>query len=298
VKHRKAILLILFITFVGLLVTAILLYKHLYQPKQGTISDTSLLKNIKIPETADEWGTYLGTHSFNYCNRKEAIKLKPEFERSLSLIFQRLKFEEKLQEIKNSGGSFREILMYAYMNRNCLDIEYANSVDEMRGADGLFLFSSEYSSPDSLKIIVSPEFKSESDLLTALLLSHELTHATQFISEETFKNALVWCNKVSNKSNCRLLDDSYGGLIQRSCYEKEVEAFLDEIRFFTTLNKGEIQILIGSYSYYKNWGYTYPREHLSLELVAPSNNWKKLAGRSGNSGSPESHFRNPFQIHL
>jgi len=262
---------ILFLVVI-LVILAIVLYIKIQKTENQIVS----------PQTSDEWGEYLFSKTVKYCTRKDPYKLDPVFERSLSLIFERLGITERMDS--KAEGSFSQILLFAYVNKNCLDIKYANSIDEMSGADGLFFFSDSYSGPDRLKILVAPFFKAESDLLTALLLSHELRHVEQFIEEDVFNKTLVTCNNISNRNNCKILDENFGYL-QKSCYKKEVEAFLTEIRFFSFLNGGEIQMLASSYVYLKKWGYDYPViEYVGLmdsvqNCVSYSNPWKCIEER-------------------
>ncbi len=152
-----------------------------------------------------------------YCGRFEKYSMPEEFNRAVSLIIQRM-----MQSGNNTVKSITNI-------HNCLDIQYAQSDDEMHGAEGVFMFSTN-STPDRLQIFVSPRYQAKDDLLTAVLLSHEFAHALVFAGE--FTNQLP--------SNLRV-----------SCYENEASAFLSQMQFLTTLNEEEkLSIISRSYTGY------------------------------------------------
>ncbi|MBU0569888.1 hypothetical protein KKB40_03845 [Patescibacteria group bacterium] len=138
----------------------------------------------------------------------------------------------------------RKGLMVVRANQSCLDIKYATSVNEMSGADGVFLFSKENSSPKGLKILVSPEYKLQDDIVTALLLSHELTHAEQFILYDVSQNMIQQCNKEASQSFCDKISakDFLGFYVEDSsnaCVRHESEAFLNQNIFYGTLKQVE-----------------------------------------------------------
>lgn len=141
-----------------------------------------------------------------YCSRTLPYSNPEEFNRAISLIIQRigssnadrLRFSNQIQSIKN-----------------CLDIKYANSEDELSGAEGEFLFSPSSTSND-LQILVSPKYQATDDLLTAILLSHEVSHAMFF---------------------------STGAANSFSCYENEAHAYYNEFAFYAFLNPEEQQSL-------------------------------------------------------
>lgn len=142
-----------------------------------------------------------------YCPRSTNYQMEPEFSRALSLIEQR--YFANIQNTE-SKDIFNEIT-------HCLDISYAKADTEMGGAEGLFRFVPGQS-PERLAINVSPRYKSTDDLLTAVLLSHEVTHAINYIvGLESGKPA--------------------------SCFEDEATAFTVEIEFLARLNKGEMNSL-------------------------------------------------------
>lgn len=128
------------------------------------------------------------------CERKIPYKMEPEFERALSLLNQRSK----------------SISLHGYDTiLNCIDIQYGD-LQEIE-AEGVFLFDNN-STKDDLKIIVDKRYKSYDDILTMLLLSHEIVHASQFLHKSTL-----------------------------DCYEKEIQAFTIQIQTFPLLNSEEIE---------------------------------------------------------
>lgn len=152
-----------------------------------------------------------------YCGRFEKYSMPEEFNRAVSLIIQRM-----IQSGNNTAKSITNI-------HNCLDIQYAQSDEEMHGAEGVFMFSTN-STPDRLQIFVSPRYQAKDDLLTAVLLSHEFAHALVFAGE--FTNQLPLNLRVS-------------------CYENEASAFISQMQFLTTLNEEEkLSIISRSYTGY------------------------------------------------
>lgn len=136
------------------------------------------------------------------CIRDEMYDMPEEFKRSISIIIQRF----------NTGNEDDRLIVDDIKSvMNCLNITYANSDSDMHGADGYFTFYD--SSPkDNLIIKVSPKYLVKDDVVTAILLSHEITHAVFYANG---------------------LDD------YNSCYEKEARAFNAQWAFILKLNQGE-----------------------------------------------------------
>lgn len=142
-----------------------------------------------------------------FCPRTTPYPMAPEFQRALSLIGQRV------SQVYGSGDPNKSVY-------NCLDIQYG---DAGPNAEGFFLFDTRFSKIDDLKIIVDSSYRRNDDLLTAILLSHEVTHAWQFADELKNGNVL-------------------------SCVDKEVGAFQNEYSFVTVLNPEEKSSLISRLS--------------------------------------------------
>lgn len=189
---------------------------------------------VKTEETLDAWKAKWNAELNSYCQSDVFSSVSPEFQRAVSLVLQRYSENENT---KNS-------LMIIRANQSCLDIQYANSVDEMAGADGVFLFSKKNSSPKGLKVLVNPEYKVQDDVTTALLLSHELTHAEQFILQDVSNRVIQECNNEASESFCNELQsmNGLGFYIEDSpeaCVRHEGQAYLNENVFYSTLKKVE-----------------------------------------------------------
>ncbi len=136
----------------------------------------------------------------NYCTRTQPYPMPPEFQRAMSLITERVSQARPALQLDQ-----KKVI------RNCLDIQYADL--SQQSAEGEFLFD-QNSSQNDLKIYVNTSYHEYDDYLTAILLSHEITHAGQFVFQK------------------------YEG--QRlSCYDKEIQAFDVEQAFIRTLNEEE-----------------------------------------------------------
>ncbi len=145
------------------------------------------------------------TNNNKTCPRKSPYPMQPEFQRALSLISQRTQQASGINSDPHNS-------LY-----NCLDIQYADLSGQ--NAEGFFLFDTSASKIDDLRILVDSSYKSYDDLLPAILLSHEITHARQFV------------NKVL-----------YG--ISQNCEDMEVEAFSSQDELFRALNNEEKTSLI------------------------------------------------------
>lgn len=149
------------------------------------------------------------------CIRESPFYIPPEFERAISLIIQRTK--------ESNYSSWRDWSKTVEESRNCLDIQYATSDEQMVGTEGFFSFSPE-GNVNRYQILVSPRYRVKDDLITAFLLVHELSHVI-----------------------------NYQGLLSSgkslSCYEDEANAFNNQNAFADLLNSEELQSL-NTRSYY------------------------------------------------
>lgn len=166
------------------------------------------------------------------CTKTQEYANREEFKRAISLVIQRL------GEGNTAWGSkyakdFQRI-------RTCLDIQYVQSEGEINDAEGLFSFSVR-STPNRLQILVSPRYKVKDDLLTAILLSHEMTHALVFA------------------------DGATSGI---SCFDNEALAFTTEMMFIGTLNDDEV----ASLTYRSNHGY--PEARGVIDLIVATHGLK------------------------
>lgn len=157
------------------------------------------------------------------CPRTGYYNMPEEFKRSLSLIMQRMKTDENEVSPKNQEDGFKKSGKVGY----CLDIQYADL--SSFSAEGIF-FMDENSKPDRLKIYVDQNYKQNDDLLIALLLEHEVTHALQYYDDLLGENNFPFPNKQNTPEN--------------NCYDKEIEAFLMQYVLFTSFKDEEIKSLI------------------------------------------------------
>ncbi len=137
------------------------------------------------------------------CARPEPYPMREEFARALSLATQR--FEQS--RFPEDQARARELRLI----RNCVEITYDAAMTDQIGAHGVFSFD-QTSSKERLQIAVSPTYALSDDLLTAILLVHELNHA---VYHANGLDKLV------------------------SCFQNEAEAFRAAADFLTTLTPEE-----------------------------------------------------------
>jgi hypothetical protein len=142
------------------------------------------------------------------CARNEPYKIPPEFTRAISLIIQRNDPAGGGQDGLTAGGKYGNWL-------NCIDIKYKDLSNDK--AEGIFVFDTS-SSLEHMMIYVDDSYQIRDDLLTAILLSHELKHARQTIDEQV-------------------------GGVKRSCVDKEAIAYVFQIMFTSNLNDEEFDSL-------------------------------------------------------
>lgn len=197
---------------------------------QGVVDRTLLYCNIpncttKLSNRVKKLYVYINSKWYVpwdnsiFCDQDKPYTIPSEFSRTLSLIIQRLD-----QAGTSASSPLSKVIK---KNLNCFDIQYASSDDELKGAEGIFTFT-ESGDIDRLQIRVLSKYKATDDLLTAILLSHELTHAIYY-SSGIDKNL--------------------------SCYENEVSAFWSQLIFIAALKPEEISSLT---SRANDWLYQIP----------------------------------------
>ncbi|MDP9354346.1 MAG: hypothetical protein M3R02_03545 [Chloroflexota bacterium] len=137
------------------------------------------------------------------CARPSPYPMREEFARALSLATQRFE-QSRFPEDRARATELRLI-------RNCVEITYDAAMTDRIGAHGVFSFD-QTSSQERLQIAVSPTYALSDDLLTAMLLVHELNHA---VYHANGLDALV------------------------SCFQNEAEAFRAAADFVTSLTPEE-----------------------------------------------------------
>lgn len=145
-----------------------------------------------------------------FCTRSTGYEMPEEFKRALSLIIQRYD-QSDYASVQKNGYSVQAI-------QNCLNIQYTESSDDISGADGVFIFTPSQSL-DKFDIFVSPKYAAKDDLLTSVLLVHEIYHVFDFINGQFSGNPV-------------------------GCFETEARAFSNQ-NFFVShvLNSEEINSL-------------------------------------------------------
>lgn len=131
--------------------------------------------------------------------------MPPEFIRAMSLIKQRSTYSD-----------------YGLIDK-CVDVQYGDTGN----SEGIFYFDPEASSLEHYIIKVNESYKQADDLLTAILLSHELQHAEQYYMK-------VHDNK------------SFG------CVWDEVSAFFWQFQFIRSLNLEERKSLFARMNAHSN----------------------------------------------
>ena len=142
------------------------------------------------------------------CKRDTPYKTNPEFERGLSLLYQRI---EEHQSDSTVQEELKPTISTLLQIRNCLNIQYSDS--EIEETEGFFVFDPE-STTENLQIFVNKKYSAYDDILTALLLAHEVTHATQFVDYKINDHDVA-------------------------CVDKEIEAIRMEYRLRRSLNYSE-----------------------------------------------------------
>lgn len=161
------------------------------------------------------------------CSRKEFYSNPSEFNRVLNYIKER---EEN--SAKSPAYKYAPFPLIPTSILNCLSVEYINSREGL-GAEGYFVFDPIKANSNYLPIYVDNSYKNTDELLSSLLVVHELTHALQFV----------------NKS-------------ELSCIEKEVEAFYMQYIFF--LHKSKDQDLDKYNDFIKSSNY---RKHPQIQIM-------------------------------
>jgi len=197
--------------------------------------------------------------------------MPPEFIRAISLIDQRSsKYIEAAYRLKNDDldSQFDQLFVQqqASMNdaayhtdpmiilnyglrhiSNCLDIKYDNKFSNI---EGYFSFSNNNNVTD-LKIGVSSAYENNDDLLTAFLLTHEITHAINYYINHS--------------------DASFNS--STGCLNDETWAYTSQIFFLATLNTSELDSISSRLksSQAKELNFT---KDLVDSTVSKDNNWQ------------------------
>lgn len=149
------------------------------------------------------------------CTRNTRLENAPQYDRALSLIQQRIDDNEKWCDKYCETEDYEMKLRFHHFPAsltNCIKI-IEEKIDG--GTEGYFTFHSENIKPNFFPITIDKSYKFADDTLTALLITHEMTHVQQYL-------------------------DSLKGNDLLSCRDKEVEAFISQIDFYPNLSNEEI----------------------------------------------------------
>lgn len=138
------------------------------------------------------------------CTRTTRLENQPQYDRALSLIEERYKQWEETGETKGSWYFFPSQLV------NCIKI-LEGDVRNTSGVEGYFTFNDPEIKENYFPITVDADYSSTDDVVTALLLVHEIVHVQQYL-------------------------DYLHNTIESSCIDKETEAFYAQIRFYSIQN--------------------------------------------------------------
>lgn len=152
------------------------------------------------------------------CTRTTRLNNEPQYDRALSLIQQRIDDNEKWCDKNCESSKYEKSLRFNHFPANltnCIQIVE----EDIDGAEGYFTFHSEDIKSNYLPITIDDSYNFSDDTLTALLITHEMTHVQQYF-------------------------DSLKGNDLLSCRDKEVEAFISQIDFYTKLSNEEISSVV------------------------------------------------------
>lgn len=138
------------------------------------------------------------------CTRTSRLENDPNYDRALSLIAEKYQSWEENQPTSVYQYGWR--FFFPSKLTNCIKIVENNAL-EVEGAEGYFVFNNDEIKDNYFPIYVDKDYKDADDLITALLLVHEITHVRQFLEELNGKNGL-------------------------SCIDKEAEAFFAGYQFY------------------------------------------------------------------
>jgi hypothetical protein len=205
------------IIFVSIATVGVVLYKQgklnnfIGNKQTQQVAQEEVLKNEQELEKARLEAEKPKTIS---CARTVRLDNKPQYDRALSLIQQRI--DENHKYWTNAGEQYQDMLFINFPPElvNCIKI----SEEDTRGStgvEGYFTFNGQDIKKDYYPITVSTDYGFTDDIVTALLLSHEMTHVQQYMDALNGKNSL-------------------------SCIDSEIDAFIAQLDFYGILNDEEI----------------------------------------------------------
>lgn len=228
------------LVFVAVIIgLSILGYGYMKYIYKVNVLKSEIPKKTLLRKTTEEWFQVGMDYTLTYCTKQTPYNNKPEFQRAISLISQRMAPElaewEKGQNVTSNSP-----IAPIFSLKNCLDIQYASLANELGSAEGVFYFDNNVSGTDKLKILVSPTYKSQDDVVTAYLLVHEIYHAIQFVTESSWGVVLEECYKNDTKDYCDgLAKEIHQPFYWPDCITKEANAYLVQRIFISSLKPVE-----------------------------------------------------------
>lgn len=148
------------------------------------------------------------------CTRATRLDNEPQYDRALSLIQQRVDENNKWWDKYGDDNAERnKYFHFPPELTNCIKISEETFTDSTE-VEGYFTLNSKEIKIDYYPITVSSDYSSTDDVVTALLLSHEITHVQQYI------------NSINEKKSL-------------SCVDDEIDAFTAQLDFYVILNDEE-----------------------------------------------------------
>jgi len=111
------------------------------------------------------------------CSRTSRLDNKPQYDRALSLILQRIQESIDLDVGTDGETAFNSFPINLV---NCIYIKEEDINDES-GVEGYFSLDSNEIKNNFFPITVDKDYKEADDVVTALLIAHEMDHVQQFL---------------------------------------------------------------------------------------------------------------------
>ncbi len=128
------------------------------------------------------------------CTRTTRLDNKPQYDRALSLIQQRIEEHNNGYKSKDDQSYFKYFTPELV---NCVKI-IDEDPEKRDDFEGYFVLNSKEIKPDYYPIIVNSKYLESDDIGIVLLLSHELTHVQQYIDANNNKKKISCLDNEAN----------------------------------------------------------------------------------------------------
>lgn len=186
-----------------LLVVILIVFWFYYYTKNGQVQH----ENVDGKTTPV---TIIETQKKIICTRTTRLENEPQYDRALSLIYQRV--------FEGIGTKYK---YFPAELANCIKI-IEEKTDISSDIEGYFILNNENIKHNYYPIVVSSRYQNADDVVIALLLVHEMNHVQQYINTQN-------------------------GSAPLSCVDNEIESFLAQRDFWPLLNSEERQSLLSRY---------------------------------------------------